>query len=168
LKLLGWTPFALRLPSAVVSTLALPATFALGRRLFGGRVALLAAFLMAISLWQVALGRLGETFSALPFFAALSGYWLVRWLQGRRWRAAVLCGLSCGLTLYAYTPGRFVPVLVALAWAGAMLSWPKLRPTLLRQGTALAGVAAAAFLPLGVYFLTNPGTFNARANDLSI
>jgi 4-amino-4-deoxy-L-arabinose transferase-like glycosyltransferase len=168
LRLFGWTPFALRLPSAVFGTLALPATYILGRRLFGPVAGVLAALLLGITLWPVILSRLGLTFSALPLFAALSCYWLVRWLQGQRWRDALIAGGLAGLTLYTYTPGRFVPVAMALTWGLAWLLQPKLRARLLRQGLACVATAAVIFAPLGAYFLRHPGGFSERSNELSI
>jgi hypothetical protein len=182
LKVFGWSPFALRLPTVFLTTLAVAATFLAARRLFGWRVAWLATLLQAVALWQVAMSRMGIRPAALVLFGALAVYWLATWLrppspsaagQGRGegsmrdWRAPLLCGLCTGLATYAYTPGRFLVLLVALAWLARLLLAPKSR-LLARQGLAAGATAGLVFAPLGWYFLSHPGTFSERADELSI
>ncbi|HLG74290.1 MAG TPA: glycosyltransferase family 39 protein [Chloroflexota bacterium] len=169
LKLLGWTPFALRLPAVFFTTLAVAASFAVVRKLFGLRVACLAALLMAVSEWQVSMGRLGRDNSALPLFGAITVFWLVVWLRDNGgWLAPALCGLAFGLALYTYSPARFLVFVIAAGWLHAFAFSPKRRATLLQQGALAAAVSALVFAPLGVYFARHPPAFFERASELSI
>jgi 4-amino-4-deoxy-L-arabinose transferase-like glycosyltransferase len=168
LKLFGWTAFSMRLPNAFFTTLAVAATFLLARRLFGWRVAWLAAFLEAVAFWQVAINRTATRSSMLILFGILVVYWLDRWLKGEHpWRSAALCGLFAGLAQYVYTPARFLAVVIAAMWLAAFVRAAK-RRRLVAQGAAAAGIAAAVFAPLGWYFVHHPEDFSQRATQVSI
>jgi 4-amino-4-deoxy-L-arabinose transferase-like glycosyltransferase len=169
LKLFGWSPFALRLPTAFLSTLALAATFLVARRLFGFHTAWIATLLQAAALWQVAMSRMAIRPESLAVFGALCVYWLVRWLRGDpSWRCPVLCGLFLALAQYTYTPARFLPAVVGGAWLWALVRCSQARGLLLRQAGLCAGAAVALSTPLGAYFATHPEAFFERAGELSI
>ncbi|MER3513588.1 MAG: hypothetical protein C4310_03650, partial [Chloroflexota bacterium] len=67
---LGPSPAAIRLVAAVLGTLTIPATYALGRTWFNRRVGWLAAAILAITFWHVHLSRIGFRAVALPLIAA--------------------------------------------------------------------------------------------------
>lgn len=168
LKLFGWSAFSMRLPNVFFSTLAVAATFLVARRLFGWRVAWLAAFLEGAVFWQVAINRTATRSSMVIVFGIAAVYWLDRWLRGQQpWRSAALCGLCVGLAQYVYTPARFLVVLVAVACLAALVVRAK-RTSLVLQGALTAGVAAVVFAPLGWYFLQHPQDFFQRATQVSI
>ena len=75
IALLGPTTLALRLPAALVGTLTTLPAWLLGRAWFGRTVGLLAAFLWAITLWPVHLGRIGLRAGLLAPALALA-FWL--------------------------------------------------------------------------------------------
>ena len=75
IALLGPTTLALRLPAALVGTLTTLPAWLLGRAWFGRTVGLLAAFLWAITLWPVHLGRIGLR-AGLPAPALALAFWL--------------------------------------------------------------------------------------------
>jgi len=168
LKVLGWSPFALRLPNAFLTTLALAASFTAARALFGWRVAWLATLLQAVALWQETESRMAIRPATLILFGALAVYWLVRWLRGQGgWRSAALCGVSLGVAQYSYTSARFLVLLVGAAVLAALLR-QRQRQQIAGQ-TSLAAVAVAVvFAPLGAYFLGHPEAFSERARELSI
>ncbi|MFI5268140.1 MAG: ArnT family glycosyltransferase [Chloroflexota bacterium] len=168
LTLFGWSAFSMRLPNALFTTLAVAATFLLARRLFGWRVAWLAAFLEAVVFWQIAINRTATRSSMLVLFGILVVYWLDRWLKGERpWRSAALCGLFAGLAQYVYTPARFLVLVIGIVWLAAFLASGK-RRRLFAQGLAAGGVAAAVFAPLGWYFVHHPEDFSQRATQVSV
>ena len=168
LKLFGWTAFSMRLPNAFFTTLAVAATFLLARRLFGWRVAWLASFLEAVVFWQVAIDRMATRQAMLVVFGVLVVHWLASWLEGRRpWLSAALCGIFTGLSLYVYTPARFLILLVAAVWLAAFIA-SRNRPRLLRQGALAACISGAISAPLGWYFLQHPDYFSARTSQISI
>jgi 4-amino-4-deoxy-L-arabinose transferase-like glycosyltransferase len=97
---LGPTALALRLLAAMAATLAVAASFALLRRAFDARVALLAATLMATSYWQVHTGRLGLRSALLAPLAALAFALLLRGLDRGRPLTAAAGGAALGLSVY--------------------------------------------------------------------
>jgi hypothetical protein len=73
LQLLGLSPeLAPRAISAICSLAALPAAFLLGKRMQGVTLGLLAVALLAISVWQIEMGRFGRFYA--PFQAVFLWY----------------------------------------------------------------------------------------------
>ncbi len=70
----GPTGPGIRLLSAVLGTLAVPLTYALGRRLFGAAVGLSAAALLAVSFWGLMYARVGIRHSLTPALALVAFY----------------------------------------------------------------------------------------------
>ena len=68
----------IRLLSAFLGTLAVPLTYALGRRLFGPAVGLPAAALLAVSFWGLMYSRVGIRHVTTPVLALAAFYWFWR------------------------------------------------------------------------------------------
>jgi hypothetical protein len=69
----GFTPeFSIRAVSAASSLLALPAAYLLGSRTYGRTAGALLVSLLAVSLWEVELGRFGRMYA--PFQATFLWY----------------------------------------------------------------------------------------------
>ena len=149
-RIFGNTAVAVRLPAAMVGTLAIAATYALGRGLFRDWRALMAASLVAVTFWTVALSRISYRANTLLVLFPL---WLLSFWRCRdrdRMVPYLLAGFMLGLTQYTYTASRFIPILAAIL----ALDWRKrlaFRPLL-----AGAGVAALVAAPLYWAILTNP------------
>jgi 4-amino-4-deoxy-L-arabinose transferase-like glycosyltransferase len=173
---LGRSPLAVRLPAAVLGTLTIPATFALGAALFGRRAGLWAAAIVAFTFWPLALSRIGLRAVALPLLAALSLACAARGLclpvGGRRgapgsaaWLA--LGGALYGLTFYTYLAARFTP----LALLAFLIFWYSAHrstfPTA-RQMAYFGLPAALVVLPLGLTALSQPGILLGRAEQVSV
>ncbi|MCL5962075.1 MAG: glycosyltransferase family 39 protein [Chloroflexi bacterium] len=78
LSLFGSSEFALRLPSAYVTVLAVPLSYVMGRRLFDGSTGLLAAMLAAISPYYLYYGQEARPYSIAATFATASIYFFAR------------------------------------------------------------------------------------------
>ncbi|MBI4319019.1 MAG: glycosyltransferase family 39 protein [Chloroflexi bacterium] len=162
---------SLRLASALLGVLTVPATYLFARALFSRRVAAIAAMLLAASLWHVHLSRLAMRIVPLPLFEALSVFLVWQALRTGRFHYWAGAGLALGLSLYTYLPARLF---------GALLLFTTLLYLLFRRasphktvsqlaGLALAAaVALAVFAPLGLYFAGNPEDFMGRAGQVSI
>lgn len=72
IALVGDGPAAVRLLSALLSTLTIPATFCLGRRLFGPTVGLLAALILALSPFHVRFAQETRMYALLALNATLA------------------------------------------------------------------------------------------------
>ncbi|MGN6366675.1 MAG: ArnT family glycosyltransferase [Phycisphaerae bacterium] len=122
IKVFGATPFAVRIPSIVLSTLGIALTWEIGRRLFDGRIAFLAALFHALSgiLMAQSAGWFStdHTDTIFIFFIELGVYFCVLLRQKFRWEWALLAGASVGLALLTKWAAAMVvfPVFVGLMW----------------------------------------------------
>jgi hypothetical protein len=162
----GYTYLTLKLVMCVVSTLEIPFIYLLGRRLFGPTVGLVAAFLLAISRWDIGIARQAFRASFSPLFATICLYLLYRALQRRQRNDFLLLGLAMGCGLYGYTAFRVVPAFVLFV-IGAYLLWDRAwraERRALIQNTVLAyGVALILWLPMLRYALEFPEELFARS-----
>lgn len=164
--ILGRTPAALRLVSALVGTLTVPATYAMARAWFDRRTAVLAALLCATTIWTVNLSRVAFRAVLLPPLTAASLALLWIGLTRRRPAHLVWAGTLLGLTFYTYLAARMVPVAVALIAVYA-LAWH--RRTLWPAGWGLVALfAALVAAPLVAYLLVQDGDLLRRAGQVSI
>ncbi len=164
--LFGNDLFGLRLASVAQGTGAVLLTYLLGRRLFGARAGLLAAFLLAIADMHVHYSRTGFHYMQAGFATVLVLYLVVRALDTRRLADFVGLGLACGLCLGLYPAARLAPVLVAAYVAVCLLrNRALLRGAASGLGAAvLAGVLFVA--PMVPGFLSHPEGFNSRAAEV--
>ncbi len=161
----GATPVALRLVAALLGTLTVPATWWLGRTLFGNRTGLLAAFLVATTVWTLNLSRIALRAVAAPLLIAVTLALLWRGLEARRMRTMVWAGIAYGLLFYTYLAARFTPLALA-ACLLYLAVWHRER--LWGRGlTVFALVALGVAAPLGVYLLTH-GEALGRVAQVSV
>ncbi|MBI3287551.1 MAG: glycosyltransferase family 39 protein [Chloroflexi bacterium] len=164
--LLGRTPFALRLPAAVLGSLTVLSTYGMAKALFDRRIALLAAAIAAITFWAVNLSRVGLRPVAFPLLASLFLWQWATALHTQRLRHFVVAGLLAGLTLYTYTAARmsvpFIVLFIVYLWVS--------RSGGVRRGhlAIFVAVAVATMAPLGLYFLIRGLEFFARPGQVSI
>jgi 4-amino-4-deoxy-L-arabinose transferase len=118
---LGVSPFALRLPAAVLSTGAAWLTYLIGKELFDRRTGLIAATLQAASPFIMTLVH-GYQFAdnvdvALLFWVEVGVYFLTRALRTGSWRDVLLAGLAQGLAYLckSYLAGIILGIALA-AW----------------------------------------------------
>ena len=160
IALLGDSALALRLPAAFAGLLLLAVSYALARRLFGGRIALLHLALLAVLFYPVFYSRLGLRAISLPLVAGLALYCFWRGLQApapraNRWLA--VAGLLAGLALYTYLAARALPFFFA-AYLVYLALWhrPLLKQKLPGLVLFLLFFALAAW-PLWQFLRLNPG-----------
>jgi len=193
-------PWILRFPSALFGTLTVLGVYFLTKELFGDqelgmrnkeqadanhnslsiihnstKIALFAAFLLAVSFWHVNFSRIGFRAIMAPAFLTWGTYLLLRSfrnskLEIRNWPLPVLAGLVYGLGMYSYIAYRATPLLILIV---SWLSWTESRKQN-RPKEFLLSIfyflisAVAVTLPLGIYFLNHPGDFFGRTAEISI
>ncbi len=190
-RLMGLTPYAIRLPSAIAGVVTALAAYWLGYELFIARLpdkadarAWRAAWLMtlgaglftAVSYWHIHFSRFGIRGVFTTMMAALTMAALWRALNRDHWGWWALAGLFMGIGAHFYTASRFIPLFVGLFLGGWLaLSWlhVRLQPPVTNFRRFILGsiilfaVSAVVFAPLGYYFLTHPGSFTQRAGEVS-
>lgn len=164
--ILGRSPGALRIVSAVLGTFTVPAVYWLGRELFNRRVGLMGAVLTATTVWTLNLSRVAFRAVSMPLLAAISLALLWSGLRRRRLARMALAGAVYGLSLYTYLAARF-SVIALLLFIIYVLLWH--RPNFwLRGWLVFALLSAIVVLPLGLYFLTHWQETIGRAAQVSI
>jgi len=157
--------FSLKLTSALIGIVTIPALYLATRRLFPESVAITAAFLLATNRWHIVLSRAGFRVILLPLFALFVLYALLRALHGFRPFDFALLGLSLGLGMHTYFPFLFAPAAVVVALAALFVAgrrehWRTLIPLLLLAVL----VAWVVYAPLGRYAVENWKEYVARAS----
>jgi 4-amino-4-deoxy-L-arabinose transferase-like glycosyltransferase len=138
---LGDPLIAIRVPSLMFATAAMPMVWLVGRRTVGRVPALLGTALYALAPFAVYYGSEARAYSALTFLAVASTYALLRALEeggGRRWWA-LYAAASAGV-MYTHYTGLFVLVAQA-AWA-LWFHRDRWRPL-----AVSCGAAALAYVP---------------------
>ena len=154
--------FAGRTLSALADVGSVLLVFALGRRLYGRNVGLLAAGLTALAVIHVQHSHFyrPETFTVLLTLASI---WAAfRMVEKRRLRDSVLLGVIVGLALAPKV--NVLPLLapLALAYGYRVLDeaegkWDEITPDMLQRVASHAILAGA--IALGVFFVTTPYAF---------
>ena len=185
ISFLGRTILAVRLPTALASSVTVVVVFWLGWILFGKNekdgqrepwrglfVGSVAAGLMAISIGHFSLGRIAFRANLLPLFLTLcfALLWL-GWRQ-RNWWQIALAGLCAGLLPYTYLPARIVPVLFVFFGLTFLLPVKALTREkvkgVLPWIVVFIGVAGLVAAPILFHFALHPDHFSSRSNYLWI
>ena len=177
--LFGFDVFILRMASAILGTLAVPALYLMVRRLFqrdSQWLALFTALALTVSYWHIHFSHYGIRVISMPLlYCGVFGlFWLGMHGGSRRVRLAALVagGALAGVSVWTNPTGRFVPFVVGPYALWVFWRYPARRR--LRLDSALGGLllyGAAAFLvflPLGLEFWRHPEFFTGHAAEVSV
>ncbi len=170
---LGLTPFALRVVAVFAGVLTIPLVFVLTKQLTQEDkrrdwIALLAAAGVATCFWHLDFSRLGQRAILLPLLLTLSFCFFWRARVTNRLRDWILSGFWLGVSFYTYIPSRLAPIVLLLFILAELFEHPRpIWPWLYRR-LLLFATALIVFAPLGNYFLSNPGAFFGRAQDVAL
>lgn len=167
-KFFGIDVLQVRLVSIVFGILCIPAFYFLLRYIFGVKLALLGAFLMAVLRWHVNFSRIGFLGILTVFFVILCLYFGWRSYKERKLFDFILLGVVTALSLYTYLASRLIPVgffffLVFLLFKDFKFyrqNWKKML-------IALAAFFIVGF-PLFQYAIKHPKYFTSRQSTVSI
>ncbi|MBU2592880.1 MAG: glycosyltransferase family 39 protein [Patescibacteria group bacterium] len=114
--LLGLNELAVRLPNALIGSLAILTVFFFAKELFGDfLLALTASFLVSFSPWHLTLSRGAFEANLTVFFISLGGYFLLRSFDRKGKKDQFLSALLLGLNLFSYHSAKVFTPLVVLA-----------------------------------------------------
>ncbi len=145
MKALGDDLFGLRSASVTLGSASLVVSYFLARRLYGRRVAAIAASLLAVSHWHIHFSRIGTNYMQALFATVVAFFFFVRARQRGRSADWMACGLAIGLASTVYFAGRITIVVVAIYLLAERLSTPR-RERRIDRGVALMAVAALVFV----------------------
>lgn len=158
----GLTKEVVRLPNAIIGTLAIFATYLLVLELFKNKnTALAASFLLSISSWHIMMSRGGFEANLTTFFLPLGLYFLIRGLKKNVF--LYFGALTLGLNLFTYHSAKVVTPFVILMF---ILLYRKEILKIDKVKLFLTSVILGIFGILTLYtFTLGAGT---RAKDVSI
>ena len=175
----GPTGPGIRLLSAVLGTLAVPLTYALGRRLFGAAAGLSAAALLAVSFWGLMYSRVGIRHSLTPPLALLAFYFFWRAMKVTSDELRVtssertslvtffLAGFFLGLGFHSYFASRGAPLIPAAYVIYLLLAAPARLWGKWRGLAVMAGATALVAAPLLLAVAAQPEA-EGRVGELAL
>jgi 4-amino-4-deoxy-L-arabinose transferase-like glycosyltransferase len=140
-----------RLTGVAAGTLTIPALCCLGRRLLGRPTGLVAALLLAVSVFHIEYSQQIRNYVPFLLLATLSMNFFAAWLFERQRRALAWYALSTAVMLYTSYMSTAFLASQAVLWLGFMASGPRrgLAKRLAGQSPFLAAAALVvlAYLP---------------------
>jgi len=168
MRIFGDNLYGFRMASVFQGTVSVLLMYLITKRLFGVRVALLTAFLLAVSHWHIHFSRSGINYLQALFAALVLFHFLLRGFDTRRPADFILAGYGAGLCIVVYYAARLAPVLAA----GYVLHRAISEPGFLRRqwsGLATAALGAVVFLaPMSVVYAHNPEVFVSRTQGVLV
>jgi mannosyltransferase len=148
---LGASEAAVRGLSVLFGVTVIPATYLLGKRLFGGRVAIASAALSAVNIFQIRYSQEARAYSLVMLLAILSTYFFLRAIdspnRNRYWAGYLLTSV---LGIYTHV---FVYLVVAAHWLS--LGYARLRLIPRRTVFLLATGFIVLTIPINAFILLN-------------
>jgi 4-amino-4-deoxy-L-arabinose transferase-like glycosyltransferase len=167
IKAFGNKPWVVRFPAAIAGILTVAGMYFLGEELFGTEVGLLAAFLLGACFWHINFSRIGFRAIMAPLALIWTLYFLIKSFRSLKelhaWIYAVVGGIVFAAGFYTYIAYRVAPLLLLL-----FIPFFKKYPHFWKRTAVFVVVAFIVALPIGLYFLHNPGDFFGRTAEISV
>lgn len=165
--ILGNTILALRIAPAVIGVLAVWVTYLWAKEWFGGRIALISAFLIAVTPWAVGFSRNGFRAGMVPLMIPLTLWLYTKGVKTGKHLWWWLAGLSLGAGMYTYLAFRLFPVAMLLMLIGCLI-WNRGLFKHFKKQILISLVAfALAMTPMIIFGIKHPGDVFARATGTS-
>ncbi len=148
LMLRAWVRFGgsevwIRGLSVLAGVAAVGGVYFLGRRMFGGNVAFVAAGILALNAYHIRYSQEARSYALLSFAVTVTTFLLLRCAEKPSWRNWMLFAFVSGVTLYLH----FFAIIVTAAHGLAILLW---RRRALRIGPLAIGAAVYALMLIPV------------------
>lgn len=160
----GLNEFAVRLPNAIFGIFSVFVVYLLTNQLFRQKkLALLAAFLLAVSPWHVSLSRGAFEANLTTFLMPLGIYAFLRGVHSQRWM--IVASFAFGLNLFSYHSAKLVTLLLLLT----LIWWKRNEYTPIRMSVGKFKWAILVFgLFLSFSFFSFFSGAGSRASDIGI
>ena len=168
ITLFGQTVTSMRMVSALVGTLTVVAVYFLAREVYGQRLGLITAALVAADRWHLTFSRIVYELIMMPLVLSLQTLFMIKALKSGRRRWWALSGLMLALGMNTYTAYRIVPAFIGVFFLYWLIAHrQRIRRDL--EGMIIFAVGAVVGVaPLGVYIFRNWHVFISRINHISV
>ena len=167
-RLFGASTAALRMVSALMGVGAVAAGYLTGRELFGRRMGLVLAFLLAVSRWHVNFSRIGMYNASTPLFELVTIGFLLRGIRRERLSDFTWAGMAMGLGMVFYTGFLSFPLVLAFFLVHSSLVERNFFRRFWR-GLLVFGVAVLLTVgPVAHYAIRSPEEFWSRTRKASV
>lgn len=163
IKVLGLTPLAVRLPSALAGILAIGVMFIIVRELFGEPVAYISAAYLAISPWHIHFSRGGWEVNFATTLILIGVWAFLKWHKNRQFFYLAICILGLVLSMYTYQSARLLAPVLGL---GLLAIFLKDFISNLRQTLFVVLLTTLMLLPLAYSFVSSNAI--SRASGVSL
>ena len=164
-NLLGRTPAAVRLPSALASTLTILALFLATRAITNTRLALIASIISGFTVWPIMLGRLATRPALLPLALSITIWLVIEAYKKNNNKLWILSGLMLGICVYTYTPIRLLIIFPLLCLSALFVAQIRRRIIL---GTTYFFLSFAIIVsPFVIYTANNQEQVLGRTTGVS-
>ncbi|MCO6451536.1 MAG: glycosyltransferase family 39 protein [Caldilineales bacterium] len=168
ISLFGQTVTSMRMVSALVGTLTVVAVYFLAREVYGQRLALITAALVAADRWHITFSRIVYELIMMPLVLSLQMLFMIKALKSGRRRWWGLSGLMLALGMNTYTAYRIVPAFVGVFFLYWLIAHRHRIRRDLEGMVVFAAGAVVGVAPLGVYIIRNWNVFISRINHISV
>jgi len=115
IALFGLNEFAIRLPNAVMGSLAIFGIFLLAKELFNDYlIGMFSAGLLAFSPWHIPLSRGAFEANLTVFFISFGAYFLLKAMKRKSKKWQILAALFLGLNMFSYHSAKLITPLIVL------------------------------------------------------
>jgi len=157
-----------RLIAAAFGVAGAAAVFLLARLVMGTPMGLVAAFVTAVTRWDLNWSRIGMHGITATSSAALTAYLTLRAIRNGRVSDFGLAGAALGIGMWFYAPYRLFAIVLALMLVHALLFTRTGRRRLAANAVVMVAMALIAAAPIIQYAITDSELFFERTRVTSI
>jgi mannosyltransferase len=144
----GDSEFGMRFLSVLASLLSVALTFALGKRLYGAGIGVLAAGFVALNTFSITYAQEARMYALLTLWAAAAFWAFVLFIQSPRWRRGLALAVLNGAGLYTHYAFPFVMLAQGVLFVGWMFASYRDIPRYLPRYIVCNLLTLALLLPL--------------------
>lgn len=166
---MGISVWTAKFSSALFSFLTIPFFYFLAEKLTKNKyIALLSTFLLAVSGWNLIMGKTISRVLSIPLFEVATLYFLVRAVETKKYQFFALTGFFLTLTLHSYNAARSVLIFVLVVFAFALWVEKRFKQQLLTGILVFSFFFLITVYPLAKYAFDNWAEFNSRFTSESV
>ncbi len=168
-KLFGISIFSLKLTDMIAGTLTVLGMYLLTNELFDKkRMALIAAFLTAVSFWAVNFSRMAFRANLLPTVLVFSFYFLFRGIRTRKFLDFAISGFIFGIGVHTYIAFRIAPAIMVALLLSFVLSRKNFLKEYWKHIIIFIFLTFISAAPMLYTFYAHPEYFSSRTSEISV